>query len=151
MFRRDGDRIVVELGEQERLVVALSLQVLAGVDSSPIGDPGRERLSYRAHPDDPEADERFRSLTGGMLHKARADDRRTLAGSLQADSIDRDEAEAWMRVVGEARLVLATGLGIEDDGWEQDLNPEHAPRELLLLEYLGRIQDALVRVLQMPG
>ena len=47
-----------------------------------------------------------------------------------------------MRVIGEARLVLAARLGITEDGWEDDADPEMA-----LLGYLGYLQDGLVGVL----
>ena len=51
-----------------------------------------------------------------------------------------------MRVVGEARIILAARLGIVEDGWEQDVESSRDP-EMALLGYLGYLQDALVGVL----
>ncbi len=146
-FRRRGDRIEVRLNAQQRRVVALALGILDSVDPGEDGDPAAARLAYRAHPDDPEANARFRSLTDGMLSEARRRDREAFAGSLAGASLERDTAEAWLRVVGEARLVLAARLGITDDGWDDGVVPETASPEMLLLELLGHVQDDLVRAL----
>jgi hypothetical protein len=64
----------------------------------------------------------------------------------RAESLELEEAEAWMRVIGEVRLVLAGRLGIVTDGWEEDADPEQSP-EMALLGYLGFLQDRLVSVL----
>ena len=49
-------------------------------------------------------------------------------------------------MIGEARLVLADRLGIEDDGWEAETELQSDP-ELVLLGWLGYLQDAAVGVL----
>ena len=51
-----------------------------------------------------------------------------------------------MRVIGEARLVLASRMGITDDGWEAELERGNDP-ELALLGWLGYLQDAAVETL----
>ena len=53
-----------------------------------------------------------------------------------------EDLEAFMRVVGEARLVLAARLGIEDDGWELEARPDDP--EMALLGLLGWVQDSAV-------
>ncbi len=146
-FIRRAGGIEVLLGEQERRVAALALQILEDLDIDRSDDPAVERLSYRAHPDDPEADDRFRSLTAGLLEEARAEDRRRFADTLRKDLLDFEEAEAWTRVIGEARLVLASRLNITEDGWETDVEPEGAPPQMLLLHVLGQVQDGLVHAL----
>jgi hypothetical protein len=50
-----------------------------------------------------------------------------------------------MRVVGEARIVLAGRLGIEEDGWEETASIEDP--EVAMLHYLGYLQESLVEAL----
>ena len=38
--------------------------------------------------------------------------------TIEDDRLDLDDAECWMRAIGEARLKVAARLGIEEDGWE---------------------------------
>ncbi|MDX1690320.1 MAG: DUF2017 family protein, partial [Acidimicrobiia bacterium] len=109
-------------------------------------DPAAARLDYDAHPDDERASARFRELTGDQLDAARAEDREQFLRTLDADELTEEEAEAWLRVIGDARLALASRIGITDDGWEAGVGPGDPP-ELLLVGWLGGVQDALVRAL----
>ncbi len=139
-FTRKGTEIRVRLDADSRAVLAALPDLLAGSD-----DAGG-RLSYRVHPDDAAAEERYRELVGDSLDDLRREDRLALSRSFEDAAIDLAEAEAWMRVIGEARLVLAARLGIEHDGWEEEADPGQSP-EMALLGYLGYLQDGLVNVL----
>ena len=110
------------------------------------GDPASARLTYDARPDDADASRQFRDLTAADLDEARRSDREAFLRTVDSLVITDDEAEAWMRVIGDARLALAARIGITEDGWEAGVGPGQPP-ELLLVSYLGGIQDALVRVL----
>ncbi len=61
-------------------------------------------------------------------------------------SLTDEEAESWIRVIGDARLALGARLGIEQDEWEQDRKLSMS-REGAMLHYLGYLQDRLVAVL----
>ncbi len=140
-FARDGERVEVRLdGDARRMLAALPEMIAAA------GDAGG-RLDYRAHPTDADSEERYRELLGDNLDQGRERDRTELVAGADARFIDRDSAEAWMRVIGEARIVLAVRLGISEDGWEETADPEHSP-EMALLTYLGFLQDRLVSVLE---
>ena len=145
--RREGE-VQVLLGDDERRLVAVALRILEDVEGDS-DDPGVARLRYSAHPDDADADDRFRSLTQGMLDEARRADREALGGTLQARRISIEEAEAWMRVIGEARLVLGARAGLVEDGWEEEPGgaEETPPVEVMLVGMLGRLQDELVMAL----
>ena len=144
-FRRSRSGIEVRLTDQERRIVRLARDIVDGVGAT-ADDPAIDRLSYDARPDDEAASERFRDLTASDLDEARAADRAAFVRTIAATRLTDDEAEAWMRVIGEARLALAARIGIRDDGWESATGPGDPP-ELLLVGYLGGIQDELVRVL----
>lgn len=139
-FARDEREIVVRLGDLERTALAALPEML---DRG--GDAGG-RLTYVAHPDDEAADRRYRDLVGASLEEARQQDRSVFLSGLGRERIDADEAEAWLRVIGEARLLLAHALGVEDDGWEDESQPAE-DAEMALLLYLGHLQDRLVEVL----
>jgi len=141
-FRRDGEQIVVSLSAPERAAIAALPEVIEAA-----GDADG-RFAYQAHPDDPGAARRYQELVGEDLASLRAADRAAFAAALGADSLDVELAEAFMRVVGEARIVLASRLGIEEDGWEESASIDDP--EIAMLHYLGFLQNALVEVLSNP-
>ena len=143
-FVRKGDRLQVNLDAGTRELLATLPELLDHSD-----DP-EGRFDYRVHPDDPAAEARYRELVGDSLDDLRRDDRSVLRGAAATDALDPEEAEAWMRVIGEVRLVLAGRLGIVADGWEEAADPEQSP-EMALLTYLGYLQDRLVAVLTASG
>lgn len=117
-----------------------------------------------AHPSKPyqndgAANDEFERLMAPESKQARAADRSAVQLTLEQAIIDPDgavlsveEAEAWLRVLGEARLSLAARIGVEDSSWEQDRNLDDDP-SLQLLDYLSWLQAGLVEVLmeQMPA
>jgi hypothetical protein len=143
-FVRSGALVRVRLDPGTRELLA-SLPEL--VEQS--GD-AEGRFDYRIHPDDPAAEARYRELVGDSLDDLRRGDRTVLRRAAAAETLEPDEAEAWMRVIGEARLILAGRLGIVADGWEEDADPEQSP-EMALLGYLGYLQDGLVTALTTSG
>lgn len=137
-FRLEAGRVTLRLGSGERAAL-MSVPVLLE-DGADAGG----RLDYTAHPDDPEADRRYRDLVAGDLDDLRRDDRAAFDQVVAAAPVEPDAIEAFMRVIGEARLVLAAHLGIEDDGWEYETVDDP---EMALLGWLGWLQDAAVRTL----
>lgn len=142
-FSRDGDHVAMDLSDEERNVLRLVPELLSDVRPS---DPGADRLRYVAHPEDEEAEQRYQDLVGDALDAARREDRVAFASTIDAETMGVEQAEAWMRVVGEARLLLAGRLEITDDGWEERIEPAAGP-EMAILAFLGYVQDALVGAL----
>lgn len=138
-FEIEGERITLNVHPIERAALATIPAMLEA------GDDAGGRLDYSAHPDDPDADRRYRELVAGDLDDLRREDRATFAAVLDGASMSHDDLAALMRVVGEVRIVLAARLGIEDDGWEDDVVPSDP--EMALLGWLGWLQDSAVRIL----
>ena len=138
-FIRTGTEVRVRLDRGVREVLSTLPELVAGS-----GEAGG-RLDYRAHPEDAPAEERYRELVGNSLEDLRHTDRRAFVRGVQESTISLGDAEAWMRVIGEARLVLAARLGITQDGWEDEADPAQSA-EMALLGYLGYLQDCLVVV-----
>jgi len=113
-------------------------------------DPGADRLDQAPYPDDPQAAAEFRRLMADEIAQGRAADRSAFSLTVEQAphgvTLSAGEAEAWLRVLAEARLVLAARLGIDEDGWEDDL-PENDP-PVALLHYLGWLQQSLTETLE---
>jgi len=138
-FERDGEFILITLSDPERAAIAGLAEVIEAAG----GADGR--FEYQAHSEDPAADRRYHELVGDDLATLRAADRGTFLEALGAESLEIEQAEAFMRVVGEARIVLAGRLGIEEDGWEETASIEDP--EVAMLHYLGYLQESLVEAL----
>lgn len=139
-FRIASDEISLTVGSAERE----ALRSVPGLLD--IGGDAGGRLDYTPHPDSPDADANYRALIGEDLERLRGEDRKAFDRIVGGAPVSPDEIEAFMRVVGEARLVLANQLGIEDDGWELEVDVNSDP-EMAMLGWLGYLQDAAVHVL----
>ena len=109
-------------------------------------DDAGGRLDYTPHPDDPVAEAAYRELIGDDLNELREQARASFDDLVAGEPGSPETLEAFMRVIGEVRLVLANRLGIEDDGWEAEADMQSDP-ELALLGWLGYLQDEAVGVL----
>lgn len=144
-FSWEGSSIRVELGPDERLFLP-SLMVLLATVGQRVEDPAAERLDPPAYEEDEGADAEYRRLIAGELEAARTTDRDRFAATIGADQLSRDDAESWLRVLGDARLALAARKGIvrDEDGWEEGIGDDP---ELGMLAYLGFLQGSLVEAL----
>jgi len=117
-----------------------------------------DRLFPPAHLDDAEAQREFRRLMGETLLQTRlaamAEFEKTLA---RADSdelparlkLTEEEANLWLHVINDMRLMLALELGITENDWELDPPQDAAdvPAFVMLLE-LTDMQHHLIEVLR---
>ncbi len=137
-------------------------RLLAGLGTAE-SDPAAARLAPPVYLGDPEADAEWRRLAGTELEASRRADRSAFESVLEAVSdslpesaasdreesvgsavISRAEADAVLRVVNEARLVLGARWGIETAGDYDDLRPEASE----VLSFLGWLVSDLAEVLE---
>ena len=139
-FRMRGDRVKVQLGKagREFLGALPGLLETAGDE----GDPAAERLHPRAYVNDAQAEAEFRELIGSALEDARQADRDEFVRSAESAELTLEQAEAWLRIIGEARLVIGARLGLTEDGWESGNDPAYGP-----LHFLGYLQEQLTGAL----
>lgn len=142
-FRLDGGDVTVRLTEFERELLARLPAILASVGTDD-DDPAAVRLTPVTYPGDPAEEAHLRGVTMAELDSQRQADREALASSAKRERISIEEAEGWLRVIGEARLALAARAGITEDGWQAGRLPEPMGTALHLLSAL---QDELVGVL----
>ncbi|HEX9855646.1 MAG TPA: DUF2017 family protein [Acidimicrobiia bacterium] len=139
-----GDTVTVRLTEAEVALLRQLPALLAGVGHQ-VGDPAAQRLDYQPHPDDPDAATAYADMLGDRLERERRHDRMAFEASLVGEAmLDIETADAWLRVLGEARLSLAARLGITED-WQPDSRSRDP--QIIALNYLSYLQDALVDAL----
>lgn len=151
-FRLVAEGMEVDFSPEESILVSDVLSVLGRL-GDPSEDPGAARLAPPVYMDDPEADAEWRRLAGAELNAARRADRSALEMVLEAvDTAQAEggavvvsvaEAEAMMRVLNEARLVLAARWGVDTPDAYDDLRPEASN----VLSFLGWLVSELAIVL----
>lgn len=137
-FQPADEGYVLRIEPIERAALHSVLALLDGTGDLP------ERLVYTPYPEDPAAGERYRELVADDLDQMRREDRDLYRSVVAGDPASPEAIEAFMRVVGEARLVLAARVGIEHDGWEQSADPTDP--QVALLGWLGHLQDWAVEI-----
>lgn len=113
----------------------------------PDNDPAAARLQVPVYLDDPEASEEWWRLMSGELHQSRTADRSAFALILDAaaegTTASPAEAEAFLRVLNEARLALAARLLVDVEEDYEHLTPEDRGA----LDYLASLQEFLLAAL----
>lgn len=140
-FKATRRGIRVQLSPEERIFLGDILPMLAGL-GAPGSDPAADRLHVPVYLDDPESNTEWWRLMGADLDAARDADRAVLRRLIDEYGdliLDEDEANALLRVINEARLVLGARLGIEVESDHEDV-PEESRR---VLDYLGWLLEEL--------
>lgn len=110
-------------------------------------DPALGRLFPQAH-DDPESEEQYRSLVRDQLVTGREKAVAVVRDTIEKDTLDGDEADAWLRALNDLRLVLGTRLDVTEDLDYEDLDlNEPRGRDLAVYGYLTWLQEQLVEAL----
>ena len=141
---RDGYRI--RLADNERdLVRGLcgELRELIRRDDDLVG-----RLYPAAYRDDEEAAQEYDRLVRPDLKAKRLEALDTVARTLEEETIDHAQAEAWCGALNDLRLVLGEQLGVTEDLDLRDLAPtDPRARELALYGWLTYLQGSVVEAL----
>src|SRR5512134_405566 len=113
-IRRAADGGVrVELPEDERdLLRQVAGELRALLDDEP-EDPSLRRLYPTAH-DDAEREQEYRELTRDQLVTGRRRSLDVLRETADRELLAPEEADAWLRALNDARLVLGTRLDVTE-------------------------------------
>ena len=113
--------------------------------------PDLRRLFPPAHPEDEEAEDEYRRLMASQLDVGRERALETVEATIEQPTLTTDEAESWLRVLNDLRLVLGTRLDVTEElSWNLDPNDPRAP-ELGVYAYLTWLQEQLVQALSVGG
>lgn len=144
-FRANGSVVEVTLSASEVAVLTRLDELIGGTD---VGrrDPARERLYPTVYGDDAQASREFERFAARERHEMRAADRERFAKTLEKAAsgvveLDQDDAAAWARVLGEARLIVAARRGLFESSLPEDTGGDP---EVALVMLLGYLQEGLV-------
>jgi hypothetical protein len=152
-----GDTLVVSLAEEEIELLRVLPDQLREVFESEDDDPARARLFPRAYLDPTAESEEaeWQALVHPSLLQERLDalalitptlDRASLAEEWWQIALTPDEAQAWLGVLNDTRLVLGTRLGVTEEERELDpADPDAGP--YALYQWLTWLQGDLVDAL----
>jgi Domain of unknown function (DUF2017) len=141
--RSRGGELLLRLPEHER---ALLRQVAASTRSrlADEGDPALRRLFPSAY-EDSEREREYQKLTRRQLVSGRERALDVLQSTVDQPSLSPDEADAWLRALNDARLVLGTELDVREDlDWEANGPEDPRALEHAVYGYLTWIQEQLV-------
>jgi hypothetical protein len=142
---RSGD-YRLRLERDERVLLRMLHAELESLLDDP-DDPDLRRLFPPAH-DDPERDAEYRGLVRDQLVDGRTRALDTLKRTLGGDTLTAEEADAWLRVLNDARLVLGTRLGVTEETTFAELDPnDPESHQLAVYAYLSWLQEQLVAAL----
>lgn len=147
-FARSGTGVAIGLSAAEVAILS-RLSTLLGSVGSDAQDPAPGRLHPAVYPDDDTGSQELIRLTKDDLAAGRHADleifSRQLPQSMSGVEVTVDEAEAWLRVLGLARIVLASRRGLFD---LDDLGSASAEDpDVALVHLLGAYQAGLTEAL----
>jgi Domain of unknown function (DUF2017) len=150
--RREDDVVWAQFDEFEAGVVGgLATQVAQLVDERPDYDAAVQRLLPDAYRDDPDSQDDYRAMTEADLASRKVANARLVASALapgewpRVVELDEGAAVRWMRSLTDIRLVLASRIGIRDDGETQMDTSETGLALREAYDVLGALQESLVR------
>lgn len=166
-FHRDGTGIVVQLGTQERAVLAdlvgqllgmlqarasespvdlLYAQLGIGGPADPPLDPALARLLPDAYRDDRQAASEHRQLTElSLVQRKVANAEAVIASLLRSPTVlDDAQVQSWLRSLTDLRLTIAARLQIETDD-DEGIGDDAM---LSIYDWLGYLQGMLIEVIE---
>jgi Domain of unknown function (DUF2017) len=145
--RGRGGGIRLRLPDDERELIGLLCDELRGRVEDERDHPDLRRLFPPAHADDPEAEDAYRRLVRSQLDSGRERAIATVQSTVRNDVLSTEDAESWLTVLNDLRLVLGTRLNVtEEMSFELDRN-DPAAADLAVYGYLSWLQEQLVEAL----
>lgn len=135
-----------------RSLISDYLELLDSSSSNP--DPVIARLYPTASLEDEAVASSFRDLTLDELDAAKRSNAKVALDSLGESGgwegpVSPEQQEAWLALLTDLRLVIGVREGVTEETMEMKLDPfDPSHRSLLLLHYLGALQDDLVHAIQ---
>ena len=123
--------------------VAADLRELLGTD-----DPSLRRLSPPAYKDDPALEAEYRRYMADDLMASHLQALDVMQETADAEQVDEDQLNGWLRALNELRLVLGTRLDVSEDQDPTTIDPSdpRAPA-FLLYAYLSELQSDVIDAL----
>lgn len=139
-FKTTRKGIVATFTPAEQAFLGDVLPLLAGIGETGV-DPAATRLNVPVYLDDQDASDEWWRLMEADLGAARLADRSVFQRVVgeETKALNEADANAFLRVLNEARLVLGARMGVEVED-DHDTLPEDSRQ---VLDYLGWVQEEL--------
>lgn len=136
-------RYRLRLSRRERDVLRALLDQLR--DALATDDPALRRLTPPAYREDPDREAEYRHMVRGDLLRQRRESLAVMEATIDAESLDQDQLDAWLGALNDLRLVLGTRLEVTEDLYEDGF-PDGDPRApaFELYRYLGWLEEQVV-------
>lgn len=141
--------VELRLPDEERAFLATLGPELRGLyEAEPGSDPVLDRLFPVAYPTDEDRQTEYRLLVQDELRESLVGAIDTLSASVDAERLDEEQADAWMRAINQVRLVLGARLEVSEEGGERPLERDD-PRlpAFAAYDYLSLLQSELIDAL----
>ena len=140
----EGDfRLRLSDGERE-LLASLPTELTALIEADP-ADPGLRRPFPPAHEDDEESEVEFRRLMHEELLAGRREALEVLAETARSERLSGEQLDAWLRALTDLRLALGTRLGVTEETYDREIDPDDPQAyELSVFAYLSWLQEQAV-------
>jgi hypothetical protein len=146
-LRRTRKGIKVELPEEEReLLRSVAHDMRAVLEAG--DDPALDRLFPVAYLKDTEREAEWRALIRTELSDHHMAALGVVEETADAELLDEEQANAWLRALNQVRLLLGTRLEVTEEGDERPVSVDD-PRApgFALYDYFAFLQDQLVDAL----
>lgn len=138
--------VPMPLSPSVRGLVRQGIGQLVGLLDAESTAPSMKRLFPPAYAqaDDAEHETEYRRLMGDDLRRRHREAAEVLLATIDQESLEPDEAEAWLRALNELRLVIGTILDVSEESLGPDDADDPTMPAYVLYDLLGQIQDYLV-------
>ena len=136
----------LRLTDAERALLRVLAAELRALLDEP-SDPELRRLFPPAH-DDAQREAEYRGLVRDQLVDGRTRALGTVERTLDSETLTAREAETWLRVLNDLRLILGTRLGVTEETMLGELDPDDPDaQQYAVYYYLSWLQEQLVGAL----
>jgi len=111
-------------------------------------DPVRKRLLPVAYLDDEDRQTEYRLLAHGELLDSHLAALTVLEETVDAERLDEEALNSWMRALNEVRLVLGTRLEVTEEGDERPTSADDPEAQAFAIyDYLTWLQGEIIEAL----
>jgi hypothetical protein len=145
--RRDGSFDVRFDDDVRDLLRSLPAQLRDLLTDSKDG-PAARRLFPPAYTDEPELEAEYQRYMASDLVDRRIAALESMERTIDAERLDEEELTAWLATLHDFRIALGTALGVTEETFEQELDPNDPQLpSLAMYEFLTFIEHELVEAL----
>jgi Domain of unknown function (DUF2017) len=149
----DGGTTRVELDREEAALLRnLIAEMRTLMNENTPGDRVLERLMPAAY-EDPHEQAKYKEVVGDSLRQAKLDALDVVDHALEGNGdvqaiVTEEQAPAWLGVIADIRLALATRVGVTQEMMDRELDPsDPVSAPLSIVHWLAWLQESMIETL----